>query len=205
MNSNKLFRIEDFITPGVPLAPCNSSICVPCPCVPPRGQEGALALTNLRFVTPSVHGHAKRGKGALTNRRFVCKAVQNQLYLLRASGLTKQDRPWPYFVRSYMCTNVHRCHTILPNIFWYSTYKTSYTVVRPLLNCLRCNITMSCISSCLPVYPDLSNLKMRYSRNRIRKQILPTIKLFLNPKVEKAVFQFSEFYNKSPGFSRIYA
>ena len=35
------------------------------------GQEGALALTKLCFVTPSVHGHAKRGKKGFTNRRFV--------------------------------------------------------------------------------------------------------------------------------------
>ena len=84
---------------------------------------------------------------------------------------------------------------IVPNVFWYSVYKTSYTAVRPLMNCLRGTITMACVSTCLPIYPDLSNLKMGYSRNRIRRQILPTIKLFLNPKVEKALFVFSESSN----------
>ena len=119
--------------------------------------------------------------------------VTPELYLLRKS--TDQDRDC--FVRRPRCAPVHRHNTLFPNIFWYSSYKTSYTVVRPLMNCLRYTITTSCVLSCLPVYPDLSNLNMRYSRNRIRKQILPTIKLFLNPKVEKALFQFSEFYNKA--------
>ena len=87
------------------------------------------------------------------------------------------------------------CNQEVVNIFFYSTSKTNYTVVRPLINCSRRTITMTCLLSQLPVYPDISNLKVRYSRNRIRKQIIPSIQFFFNPKVEKTLFKFSEFYN----------
>lgn len=85
---------------------------------------------------------------------------------------------------------------IVPKIFWYSISKTNYTIVRPLINLSRCTITMSCILIFLPVYPDLTNFKKRYSRNRMRQQIIPSIQFFFNPKVEKALFKFSEFYNR---------
>ena len=78
------------------------------------------------------------------------------------------------------------------NLFWYSTYRTSYIIVRPLMNFLRCNVTTICIKKKLPVSPDFSNLKTKYSRNRIRKQIVPAFKTFFNPKVEKALARFSE-------------
>ena len=87
------------------------------------------------------------------------------------------------------------CNAVVPDVFWYFTFKTSYTIVRPLMNCLRGSVATACVLTSLPVYPDLSNLKMRYSRNRIRKQIIPAIKFFLNPKTERALFQFAEFCN----------
>jgi tRNA(Ile)-lysidine synthase len=44
----------------------------------------------------------------------------------------------------------------------------------------------------IPLYPDKTNQSLNYSRNRIRKQILPTIRFFFNPKVDNVLFQFSE-------------
>ena len=86
--------------------------------------------------------------------------------------------------------------TTQPNVFWYSSYKTNYTIVRPLIAFSRRTVTINCIFRRLPVYPDRSNSKLQYSRNRIRKQIIPAIKFLLNPKIERALFQFSEFYNR---------
>ena len=94
-----------------------------------------------------------------------------------------------YGLQAINKTKLDNCNT---NTFWYSTYKTNYTIVRPLMNFLRCNITMICRKNKLPVSPDFSNLKIKYSRNRIRKQIVPTLKTFFNPKIEKALARFSE-------------
>lgn len=65
-------------------------------------------------------------------------------------------------------------------------------VVRPLLDLSRGTITAICKYGKLPVYPDRSNQSLHYSRNRIRKQILPGIQLFLNPQAEDVLFQFAE-------------
>ena len=70
--------------------------------------------------------------------------------------------------------------------------KTRYQTIRPLLNLSRENLTTLCKYLRLPVYPDKSNKAVQYSRNRLREQILPAVKLFLNPKVDDALFKLAE-------------
>lgn len=69
---------------------------------------------------------------------------------------------------------------------------TKYKIIRPLLNLSRENLTILCKDLHLPVYPDKSNKAVQYSRNRLREQILPAIKLFLNPKIDHALFKLAE-------------
>lgn len=68
----------------------------------------------------------------------------------------------------------------------------SYKVIRPFLNLSRNDITRICQHGSIPVYPDKSNQSLKYSRNRIRRQIIPSIQLFFNPLTEDALFQFAE-------------
>ena len=70
--------------------------------------------------------------------------------------------------------------------------KTRYKTIRPLLNLSRENLTTLCKDLRLPVYPDKSNKAVQYSRNRLREQILPAVKLFLNPKIDDALFKLAE-------------
>ena len=44
----------------------------------------------------------------------------------------------------------------------------------------------------LPLQPDKSNQNTHFSRNRIRKQILPALRLFFNPQTDYAIYQFIE-------------
>ena len=53
-------------------------------------------------------------------------------------------------------------------------------------------MTIICKDLWLPVYPDKSNKVVQYSRNRLREQIVPAIKLFLNPKIDEALFKLAE-------------
>ena len=69
---------------------------------------------------------------------------------------------------------------------------TKYKIIRPLLNLSRETLTILCKDLQLPVYPDKSNKAVQYSRNRLREQILPAIKLFLNPKIDHALFKLAE-------------
>lgn len=70
--------------------------------------------------------------------------------------------------------------------------KTECMVVRPLLDLSRGSITAICKHVKIPVYPDRSNQSLHYSRNRLRKQIIPGIQLFFNPQAEDALFKFAE-------------
>ena len=64
--------------------------------------------------------------------------------------------------------------------------------VRPLLSLSRFETGKMCLFWRLPVYPDKSNQKVNFLRNRVRKQLLPTIKLFFNPQIENVLLQFAE-------------
>ena len=115
---------------------------------------------------------------------------------------TQIRKNWPNHIKN--CSKNSSIYTsIVPNVFWSSTSKTNYTIVRPLIRFSRRTVTLNCFLRGLPVYPDLSNSKMRYSRNRIRKQIIPAMKFLLNPKLERALFQFSEFYNRDIALNRV--
>lgn len=78
-------------------------------------------------------------------------------------------------------------------IFWKSCNKTNYKVIRPLLSCSRKTVTAVCALIKIPIYPDTSNFYTYYSRNRLRKQILPSLIFFFNPQTENSIFKFSEF------------
>lgn len=79
---------------------------------------------------------------------------------------------------------------------WVCHKRGKYKLVRPLLSLSRDQLTQLCCSLPLPVYPDRSNQSAMFSRNRIRKQILPSIKLLLNPQVERSLFRFAEWVAK---------
>jgi hypothetical protein len=76
--------------------------------------------------------------------------------------------------------------------YWKIVNKRRYNTIRPLLNLSRGSLTTLCKDLRLPVYPDKSNKAVQYSRNRLREQILPAIKLFLNPQIEDALFKLAE-------------
>ena len=64
--------------------------------------------------------------------------------------------------------------------------------VRPFLSLSRFETGKMCLFWKLPVYPDRSNQRVHFLRNRVRKQLLPTIKLFFNPQIENVLLQFAE-------------
>lgn len=65
-------------------------------------------------------------------------------------------------------------------------------LIRPILNLHRFDLQKLANFWKLPIYPDKSNKKTDYYRNRIRKQLLPTLKFFFNPKIDLILLQFSE-------------
>lgn len=82
----------------------------------------------------------------------------------------------------------------------YYLGENNYKLIRPLLYLSRIDISLICKKLRIPLYPDKSNLSLKYSRNRIRKQLLPSLKLFYNPQIEQALFKFAEFVSKEQDF-----
>lgn len=69
---------------------------------------------------------------------------------------------------------------------------SSPLLIRPVLNLHRFDLKKLSIFWNLPIYPDISNKKTYYYRNRIRKQLLPTLRFFFNPQIDIILLQFAE-------------
>ena len=72
--------------------------------------------------------------------------------------------------------------------------KDQYQLVRPLLCLSRSDVMRLCRNWCLPVYPDVTNERLQFFRNRLRKQLIPLIRYSFNPQFDKNVFQSSQFF-----------
>lgn len=59
--------------------------------------------------------------------------------------------------------------------------------IRPLLEVRRCQIEDHCLNNSLPTRQDLSNLKLIYTRNRIRLTLLPLLEREYNPRLVNAL------------------
>ena len=83
----------------------------------------------------------------------------------------------------------------LETLFLSQFYKNEYILVRPFLSLTRFDLKKICNSWKIPLFPDQSNQKLKYQRNRIRKQILPTLRFFFNPQIDTTIYQFIEILN----------
>lgn len=63
-------------------------------------------------------------------------------------------------------------------------------IIRPLLHISRQQIRAYCVLHGLPFVEDVSNLDPRYSRNRIRRRVLPELRR-VNPRADEAIERLS--------------
>jgi tRNA(Ile)-lysidine synthetase-like protein len=73
-------------------------------------------------------------------------------------------------------------------------------IVRPLVFFNRFDLKKLSQFWDLPIYPDQTNQKLKYSRNQIRKQLLPTLRLLFNPQVDYLLNQFIEILNEEQNY-----
>ena len=78
--------------------------------------------------------------------------------------------------------------------------KKNSSRIRPLLLLNRFDIGKLCIYWQLPVYPDKSNQKLHFLRNRVRKQLIPIIKIFFNSRIEHVLLQFAEIFSAEDSY-----
>ena len=87
-------------------------------------------------------------------------------------------------------------------IFFYSLsidnyfYNSNFLIARPLFALTRFDIKKLCNLWELPLYPDHSNQSLNFCRNRIRNQILPSLRIFFNPQIDYTFYRFIDIMNE---------
>lgn len=91
-----------------------------------------------------------------------------------------------------------KCETLLFNITRGCSVKglcsipaARDNIIRPLINCSRSEIEQYCSINGIPFVTDISNFDVNYSRNRIRNNVIPELKV-INPSFENSVRKLSE-------------
>jgi hypothetical protein len=70
--------------------------------------------------------------------------------------------------------------------------KKRTSLARPLLILNRYETKRLCQIWGLPVYPDQTNKELLFSRNRVRKQLMPMLRSFFNPQIDVVLSHLSE-------------
>jgi tRNA(Ile)-lysidine synthase len=81
--------------------------------------------------------------------------------------------------------------TACQNIFPVKS-RSELTVIRPMLDITRTQLKDVLQLERLPVWPDPSNRMFKIRRNRLRYRLLPYIRLYYNPQVDKALVKWAE-------------
>ena len=84
-----------------------------------------------------------------------------------------------------------KLHNLLFNLFF-----SEKILVRPLLYIHRNDVAFFIKKYKIPLISDPTNEKLCWSRNRLRYQIFPLIKIFLNPNTEYLLTNYLEITNE---------
>ncbi|ACK64289.1 tRNA(Ile)-lysidine synthetase [Rippkaea orientalis PCC 8801] len=80
----------------------------------------------------------------------------------------------------------------LSSLTWQRNLTPNITLVRPLLNISRPETLAFCQQFDLSIWEDAANKNLKYSRNRIRQQLIPYLQTQFNPQVETNLAQTAE-------------
>lgn len=149
----------------------------------------------------------------------VVQSWELPFYLKTAVEVTQSEgaaRQWRYqalteiaYEHDYECvvtahTQSDRAETLLFNLMrgsgadglqsltWRRHLAEGIQLVRPLLEVSRTETLQFCQELHLPIWEDVYNQDLKYSRNRIRLELLPQLRTHFNPQVEQALAQTAE-------------
>jgi tRNA(Ile)-lysidine synthase len=80
----------------------------------------------------------------------------------------------------------------LQALTWQRPLTDNILLVRPLLEITRAQTKDFCTDFQLPIWEDSTNEDLKYTRNRIRLELLPYLQENFNPQVESALAQTAE-------------
>jgi len=80
----------------------------------------------------------------------------------------------------------------LQALTWQRWLAPGIALIRPLLEVTRQQTRQFCQEHHLPIWEDVTNQDLTYSRNRIRQELIPYLKTHLNPQAELNLAQTAE-------------
>lgn len=80
----------------------------------------------------------------------------------------------------------------LQALSWQRCLAPGIRLIRPLLGVTRQQTRQFCQEQHLPVWEDITNQDLTYSRNRIRQELIPYLKTHLNPQADLNLAQTAE-------------
>jgi tRNA(Ile)-lysidine synthase len=157
--------------------------------------------------------------GIADHVKMVSESFDLPFYLKVATNLKNNEaeaRKWRYQALTEMGvqgnfqavvvahTQSDRAETLLYNLIrgsgmdglqaltWIRDLTTEIKLVRPLLNVFRQQTLEFCQQFQLPIWHDPVNQTLKYARNRLRLEIIPSLKHQFNPQIEKTLGQTAE-------------
>lgn len=120
-------------------------------------------------------------------------------YFFSVNNFSKNDKIQTHYLYNYTEFQKITTHKSFHQNYFLKIFikktdilSNSHLLVRPILNLHRFDSKKLSIFWELPIYPDISNKKTHYYRNRIRRQLLPTLRFFFNPQIDSILLQFAE-------------
>ena len=104
-------------------------------------------------------------------------------------GHTSDDQAETVLLHLLRGTGIRGLRGMLPLSSWRTTHGLA-TLVRPLLNASRQETEAYCLEHGLTPRLDSSNLEERFTRNRIRRKLMPQLESF-NPSVKKSLLRLA--------------
>ena len=115
-------------------------------------------------------------------------AMETQSSVL-ALGHTSDDQAETVLLHLLRGTGIRGLRGMLPLSSWRAEHGSA-TLVRPLLNVSRQETEAYCLEHRLTPRLDSSNLEERFTRNRIRRKLMPQLEEF-NPSVKKSLLRLA--------------
>ena len=106
-----------------------------------------------------------------------------------ALGHTSDDQAETVLLHLLRGTGIRGLRAMLPLSSWRTAHGSA-TLVRPLLNVSRQETEAYCLEHSLTPRLDSSNLEERFTRNRIRRKLMPQLAEF-NPSVKKSLLRLA--------------
>lgn len=125
--------------------------------------SGLLGLNSFNKIRKLFH--LKKNYFFSANNFFVLKNKKKVFYSLKQKKIIQQNK---IYTRSFLIENIK---------------KTKSNLIKPLFLVSRNELKLFVTLLKLPLFPDQTNTTVNYKRNRLRKQIVPLLKLYFNKQI----------------------